>query len=116
MELDELRDAIARANIERLSKFEPPSEPEDAPDYPLPQCEIALGLLEKWSADNASIIQQAMEFVNLCDLATEHPDGHVDWDGPYCGAFITTAAPAGEAPSPAWPSRAPTPCSPARSP
>ena len=31
-------------------------------------------------------------FVNLCGLVTQHPDGHVDWDGPYCGAFVTTTA------------------------
>lgn len=168
IELDHLRGVFARANLERLSRFEPPSEPSDAPDFALPQCKIALGLLKKWSANNADSITQAidaqafgghadiswptaflpfmestamylrdwgllleawkryreykrrsrvdevelsaivdlyqsafdqirelaqtwgMDFVSLCDLVTEHPDGHVDWDGPYCGAFVTT--------------------------
>ena len=31
-----------------------------------------------------------MEFIELCDLTRKSPEGHPDWDGPYCGAFFTT--------------------------
>lgn len=32
-----------------------------------------------------------MDFVILCDLVDQFPEGHQDWDGPFCGAFFTTA-------------------------
>lgn len=30
-----------------------------------------------------------LKFVVVCDLVNKHPDGHILWDGPYCGAFYT---------------------------
>ncbi|KAK2053123.1 lipase [Colletotrichum caudatum] len=33
-----------------------------------------------------------MDFVVLCDLIHTDPRGRVAWDGPYCGAFFSTAA------------------------
>ncbi|KAK2029628.1 lipase [Colletotrichum zoysiae] len=32
-----------------------------------------------------------MDFVVLCDLIHTNPQGHIAWDGPYCGAFFSTA-------------------------
>ena len=31
-----------------------------------------------------------MGFLQVCDLVHQSPDGHTEWDGPYCGAFYTT--------------------------
>ena len=33
-----------------------------------------------------------MDFVILCDLVDKSPKDHQTWDGPFCGAFFTTAA------------------------
>jgi hypothetical protein len=33
-----------------------------------------------------------LDFLCLTDLVTKSPDGHPFWDGPFCGAFFTTAA------------------------
>lgn len=170
--LPELRRQFARENLERLSRFEPPTKPppgkspfdDDAP------CKVALSILQKWSKDNESTMQTAiqqqdfggkypikwtnaflafmesmgvylrdynkvaeawklyrdfkvkgsndtekletaillyqdanydidvlaqgwgMDFIILCDLVDQAPDTQSKWDGPFCGAFFTTAA------------------------
>lgn len=33
-----------------------------------------------------------MDYYPVCDLIAHSPHGHASWDGPYCGAFVTTDA------------------------
>lgn len=61
--LPELRRQFAHENLERLSRFEPPTKPppgkspfgDDAP------CKVTLSILQKWSKDNESTMQTAIE-------------------------------------------------------
>ncbi|WYZ43603.1 hypothetical protein EsH8_VII_000039 [Colletotrichum jinshuiense] len=165
-----LHHALALANLERLSKHEPPKQPENEheSDPKVDRCDIVLSRLIKWSNANKSDIDESiasqvfggkadiswsraflpfmesmgmylrdygkllqawknyrnykangssnaadleicihqynaaydpirklaqswnMDYVTLCDLIHTPPDGHLDWDGPYCGAFFTT--------------------------
>ncbi|EWY80717.1 hypothetical protein FOYG_16645 [Fusarium oxysporum NRRL 32931] len=162
--ITELRRQLAHESLERISQFEPPSQPDGFSASP---CSIALKILKKWSSDNKQHIEKAvnaqafgnnkdtidwsiaflpfmestavylrdwrmflqawntyrvyksdpvsyaakheeaielyakayedidelahewnMHYVNICDLVTESPEGHSDWDGPFCGAFL----------------------------
>lgn len=42
---------------------------------------------------NIDVLAQGwdMDFVILCDLVDQYPKDHPHWDGPFCGAFFTTA-------------------------
>ncbi|KAF2836459.1 lipase [Patellaria atrata CBS 101060] len=55
--------------------------------------DLALSLYEEAFTDIDKLADKwDMDFVVLSDLIDKHPDGHVDWDGPFCGAFITRSA------------------------
>lgn len=53
----------------------------------------ALSLYEAAYHDIQALAQYwNMDFIAICDLIDDSPSGHLDWDGPYCGAFFTTDA------------------------
>ncbi|KAF4473400.1 lipase class 3 [Fusarium agapanthi] len=114
--ISELRRQLTHQSLSRLSKFEPPSQPDGFSASP---CSIALDILKQWSSDNKLHIEKAVNsqafgnnkeaidwsiafsitflsfmesmavyLLNICDLVTESPEGHPDWDGPFCGAFL----------------------------
>ena len=56
------------------------------------KCETAISIYLKAYFDIDVLAREwDMGFIVLCDLVDQYPKDHPHWDGPFCGAFFTTA-------------------------
>lgn len=39
---------------------------------------------------NAKMEILVMKYTRICDLISMSPDGHLEWNGPFCGEFCTS--------------------------
>jgi hypothetical protein len=61
IDIPTLKLTFAQSNLARLAQYEPPIPPEQDTPSESQKCSIALKILEKWSDDNKSAIQHAIE-------------------------------------------------------
>ena len=63
----------------------------DGSDY-VEKCKNAISVYQEANHDIDTLAHEwDMGFVVLCDLVDQYPKDHPAWDGPFCGAFFTTA-------------------------